>query len=121
MTDPVNPNTSPKVNVSVPPEPQTPSVPQGQVNLTQEQAPKTRPAADVVRRAGEGSQEHQRSSNLIQNPKREERHVEKPPTELPQSTIDEMAAGQAALKRNAPTAIALDEARAKLEADKKKA
>lgn len=95
----VQPDAAPKV-AAVPPQ----VAPQG-VPVQPQPAPQT------IRR----------SSTLITNPKPvDEKPVERMPA-VPQSTLDEMAAGQAALKRNAPTAAALEAARAKAEADKTKA
>lgn len=100
----VQPDAAPKV-AAVPPQ----VAPQG--------APVQPQATQGYQQAAQG-QTIRRSSTLITNPKPvDEKPVERTP-EVPQSTLEEMAAGQAALKRNAPTAAALEAARAKAEADK---
>lgn len=66
-------------------------------------------------------QEQRRTSSLIQNPKPPEKPVEEEAPKVPQRTLDEMAAGQAALERNRPTAAKLEEARNRAAEDKNKA
>lgn len=112
----VNPNTDPNKSPlpigGVQPPDQSPQV-----------APQTvqRQAAPSAAQAPQaGAQPVRRTSTLITNPKPPEsdKPVEKVPSAVPQSTIEEMAAGQEALKRNAPNAAALEEVRRRAEAEK---
>lgn len=76
--------------------------------------PKTQKAAQEGITTGPGKTV-QRSSSLISNPASptdpDAPVVEEKPAGLPQSTIDEMAAGKQALERNRPVAQALEAAR----------
>lgn len=129
VTRNVNPNTDPKNSPvalgGVVPADTSKQAPVTQAEARQQASPASAHPTTISGhsqgRPAANQQEQRRTSSLIQNPKPPEKPVEEEAPKVPQRTLDEMAAGQAALERNRPTAAKLEEARKRADEAKNKA